>query len=46
MYGDGTISAYTQKDGKIRYQTKVSIHENDDELILMFMKNFPILSLP
>jgi intein-encoded DNA endonuclease-like protein len=44
MYGDGTISAYTQKDGKIRYQTKVSIHENDDELILMFMKNFPFFS--
>lgn len=44
MYGDGTISEYTSKNGKIRYQTKISIHENDNELILMFMKNFPFFN--
>ena len=33
MYGDGTITTYVEKTGRIRHLTKISIHEHDEELI-------------
>jgi intein-encoded DNA endonuclease-like protein len=44
MYGDGTITTYIEKTGRIRYLTKISIAIEDQDLILLFKKHFPFLN--
>ena len=45
LYGDGTISRYAEKNGKIRHQTKISIQIGDSDLIKDLKKNFPFFTL-
>ena len=45
LYGDGTISTFTEKTGRIRYLTKISISTDDKDLILQLKKCFPFFNL-
>lgn len=45
MYGDGCITKYKVKDKKINYQTKISIHIKDRDLIKKLNKLFPFLNI-
>ncbi len=40
LFGDGTVSHYITKN-KSKYDTKISINKNDENLILDFKKHFP-----
>jgi intein-encoded DNA endonuclease-like protein len=45
MYGDGTITTYVEKTGRIRHLTKISISIEDQDLILLIKKHFPFFNL-
>jgi len=45
LYGDGTITTYTEKTGRIRFLTKISISINDKDLIFRLKKHFPFFNL-
>lgn len=44
LYGDGTITSYIEKDGRLRYLTKISICDTDRELINTFKSLFPFFN--
>lgn len=41
LYGDGCISTYVEKTGRIRYLTRISISEDDKKLIDKIYNQFP-----
>lgn len=45
LYGDGTISTYKEKTGRIRFLTKISISKNDEDLMIKLHKHFKFLNL-
>jgi intein-encoded DNA endonuclease-like protein len=45
MYGDGTISNYVEKNNRIRFLTRISIHKDDENLIYSLHENFPFFNL-
>jgi intein-encoded DNA endonuclease-like protein len=45
LYGDGTITTYIEKTGRIRYLTKISINKNDEDLMIKLHKHFKFLNL-
>lgn len=45
LYGDGTITTYKEKDGRIRYLTKISININDIDLIDKIKKQFQFFNV-
>ena len=44
LYGDGTITTYKEKTGRIRFITKISINKTDVKLINCLYKEFPFLN--
>lgn len=45
LYGDGTITTYKEKTGRIRYLTRISIHKDDEDLIKQLKKHFPFFNV-
>jgi hypothetical protein len=44
MYGDGTITTYKEKTGRIRFLIKISINDFDTDLILALKQLFPFFN--
>lgn len=45
LYGDGTITTYIEKTGRIRYLTKISINNNDKDLLIKLNEYFNFFNL-
>jgi intein/homing endonuclease len=45
MYGDGTITTYKEKTGRVRFLTKISISKTDEDLIFSLKKYFSFFNL-
>ncbi|KKL82558.1 hypothetical protein LCGC14_1983540 [marine sediment metagenome] len=45
LYGDGTITTYVEKTGRIRYLTKLSISIVDKDIIIQFKEHFPFFNI-
>lgn len=45
MYGDGTITTYAEKTGRMRFLTKISINDFDTDLILTLKEMFPFFNV-
>lgn len=44
LYGDGCISEYKEKSGRIRFLTRLSIHIQDKDIVDKLHKNFPFFN--
>lgn len=45
LYGDGCICTIVEKTGSVRHITKISIHKNDEKLIIDLHDKFPFFYL-
>jgi len=45
LYGDGTITTYKEKTGRIRYLTKISVNIIDKDLIYQLREYFPFFNV-
>ena len=45
IYGDGCISKYKERDGRIRYSTKISLQEEDSDILHKIKDEFNFFSL-
>lgn len=45
LYGDGTITTYTEKNNRIRFLTKISINNNDKNLLIKLKEYFNFFNL-
>lgn len=45
LYGDGTIINHIEKNGRVRFRTKLSINKNDEDLILKLKEIFPFFCI-
>lgn len=45
LFGDGTITTYVEKTGRIRFLTKISISKDDEDLIWDLKKYFPFFNV-
>lgn len=45
LYGDGTITTYTEKNGRVRYLTKLSVSIVDKDIIHQLNEYFPFFNV-
>jgi len=45
LYGDGTITTFVEKTGRIRYLIKISINKNDKDIVIKLKEQFNFFNL-